>query len=108
METSVSTVVVVIGGSAVLKGAVKAASRKLPAAEMVCTDVPGAPTAVASRWPFAVVVSSELYAFDPSEFEALARDVAAVLVVAEEDLSAAEQQSVMELQLVAALRSGNS
>ena len=44
---------------------------------MMCTV---APTRVAELWPFAIVMSDDLYAFDAAEFDALARDVRARLI----------------------------
>jgi hypothetical protein len=43
-------------------------------------DVLNAATAVAERRPLALVLVEELYAFNPAEFDALARDVQASLV----------------------------
>jgi hypothetical protein len=45
------------------------------------TDVAGTATIVAKWRPFAVVLAEELYEFDPREFDALARDVGAEIVV---------------------------
>lgn len=47
-------------------------------------------TAVAERRPLAMVLVEDLYAFDPEEFDALARDVQSSLVRVEEDISVAK------------------
>jgi hypothetical protein len=49
-------------------------------------DFLNAATAVAERRPLAMVMPNDLYAFDPDEFDALARDVQASLVRVEEDI----------------------
>ncbi len=58
-----------------------------------------APTVVADRRPLAIVMLEDLYAFDPEELDALARDVQASLVRVEEDVSAA----ILELFLTGAI-----
>jgi hypothetical protein len=49
-------------------------------ASVVSCELREAPTRVAELWPFAIVMSEDLYAFDSAEFDALARDVSARLI----------------------------
>lgn len=58
-----------------------------------------APTLVAERRPLAIVLPQELYDFDPSEFDALARDVSASLLRVEDDIS----EAILEMLLGAAI-----
>src|SRR5204863_79360 len=58
-----------------------------------------AATAAAERRPLAIVMLDDLYAFDPEEFAALARDVRASMVRVEEDIPAAK----LALLLMAAI-----
>jgi hypothetical protein len=62
-------------------------------------DFLNAATAVAERRPLAMVLPDDLYAFDPEEFDALARDVRASLVRVEDDIPVAK----LELLLAAAI-----
>jgi hypothetical protein len=71
---------IVVGGPEALVEAVKRASSLATSAKVVTTDLAGAATQVARERPFAIVVSDEVYAFDSGEFDALARDVNAVLI----------------------------
>jgi hypothetical protein len=71
---------IVVGGPDALVEAVKRASSLATNAKIVTTDLAGAATQVARERPFAIVVSDEVYAFDAGEFDALARDVQAVLI----------------------------
>lgn len=72
--------VVVIGGPDALIEAVRRASSNATSARLVTTDIADAATNVARERPFAIVVSDEIYGFDADEFDALARDVNAVLI----------------------------
>jgi hypothetical protein len=72
--------VVVIGGPDALIEAAKRASGVATSARVVTTDIASAATHVARERPFAIVVSDEVYAFDASEFDALARDVSSILI----------------------------
>ena len=62
-------------------------------------DFLNAATAVAERRPLAMVLPDDLYAFDPDEFDALARDVRASLVRVESDIAV----PMLELLLTAAI-----
>lgn len=79
VETHLATVVVVVGGPDKLVQAVELAIERIPGARVETCDILNAATTVAKSWPFAIVMTEEIYDFDPQEFEALARDVAARL-----------------------------
>jgi hypothetical protein len=49
-------------------------------ANVAFCELRDAPTRVAELWPFAIIMSEDLYAFDAAEFDALARDVSARLI----------------------------
>ena len=83
VETSLSTVIVVVGGPDELIEAARRAATDIPGARIETCDLRNAATMVAKYWPFAIVISKDVYAFDPNEFEALARDVAALLYKAD-------------------------
>ena len=77
-------VVLVIGGTSRLADrCAQAVSGGL--AGIVECDLASASTQAALWRPFAFVVLEELHAFDPTEFEALARDVGARLIVVPND-----------------------
>lgn len=80
-----SSVVVVVGGPADLVAAVRQAAGVAAAARVETADLGNAATVAATHRPFAIVMSEDMYAFDSSEFEALARDVNAVLIRVETD-----------------------
>jgi hypothetical protein len=73
--------VVVIGGPDELVEASRRSASLVTNATLVTSDVATAATNVARARPFAVVISDELYGFDSREFDALARDVQARLIV---------------------------
>jgi hypothetical protein len=73
--------VVVIGGPDELIEASRRSASLVTNATLVTSDVGSAATNVARARPFAVVMSDELYGFDSREFDALARDVQARLIV---------------------------
>jgi hypothetical protein len=74
-------VLVVISPTDELLAACREAARYLPA-NVEVTDVKSVATDVAKWRPFAIVIEEELFAFDPNEFIALARDVAAEVLTA--------------------------
>jgi len=80
VETIPATTVLVVGGPAALFDCAKLAARSVPTASVVSCELRDAPTRVAELWPFAIVMSEDLYAFDSAEFDALARDVSARLI----------------------------
>jgi hypothetical protein len=85
MEHSPDISVVVIGGPDALVEAARRSSSTVTAARVVVTDVQSAATRVAAARPFAVVISDELYGFDSDEFDALARDVQAIVITVRTD-----------------------
>jgi hypothetical protein len=80
LETAPATTVLVVGGPAYLVERAKAAARTVPMANVTSCELRDAPTRVAELWPFAIIMSEDLYAFDAAEFDALARDVSARLI----------------------------
>lgn len=80
LETAPATTVLVVGGPNVLIEQTKQAAESVPVASVVSCELRDAPTRVAELWPFAIVMSEDLYAFDAAEFDALARDVNARLI----------------------------
>ncbi len=70
------------------------------------TDIAGLATCAAQYRPLAIVLIRDVYEFDPSEFDALARDVAAVVVPVTEDEpdEALKQRMVGEIERAQRLR----
>ena len=62
-----STTVLVVGGPSALIDCTTRASRSVPVAEVVSCELRDAPTNVAELWPFAIVMSEDLYGFDAAE-----------------------------------------
>jgi hypothetical protein len=76
-----SPVVLLVGGPEALAAAIeRVVLAESDAIAIARCELPGASNAVAELRPFAIVVSHEMFEFDPHEFEALARDVGALLV----------------------------
>jgi len=75
LETNPLTTVLVVGGPDALIDSARRASRLVPAAEVESCELRDAATKAAQLWPFAILISEDLYAFDAAEFDALARDV---------------------------------
>ncbi|MFT3765771.1 MAG: hypothetical protein QM820_09670 [Minicystis sp.] len=67
-------------------------------------DLGALPTLAAARQPLAIVVPSAIYAADPEELDALARDVRATLIEADERSGARDLESTLSLVVRAALR----
>lgn len=80
LEHRPAITIVVIGGPEALVDAVKHVAVTTTNARVAHTDIASAATKVARSRPFAIVVSEEVYAFDASEFDALARDVNAEII----------------------------
>jgi hypothetical protein len=80
MEHEPVVSVVVIGGPDPLVEAVRRVTALVTNAAVVTAEIATAATMVARARPFAIVVSDEIYCFDSSEFDALARDVQATLI----------------------------
>jgi hypothetical protein len=75
-------VVLVAGGpDELVLGAREASSVQSPTIAVETCSAVDVATIAARLRPFALVVSEDIYAFDPDEFSALARDVQADLVV---------------------------
>jgi nucleotide-binding universal stress UspA family protein len=75
-------VVMVAGGpDELFAAAQRAALAESPTIEVAACGAATVATDVARARPFALVVSQDIYAFDPDEFSALARDVNADLIV---------------------------
>ena len=89
LETAPATTVLVVGGPHALVACTEQAARSVPPAQVVSCELRDAPTRVAELWPFAIVMSEDLYAFDSAEFDALARDVRARLITVTVDASSA-------------------
>lgn len=85
LETDIQSVVVVVGGPPSLVDAVQAACEPIPGAKIQLASLRDAATKVAALWPFAIVMSEDMYGFDSAEFEALAKDVAARLITLNTD-----------------------
>jgi hypothetical protein len=80
LETSPATTVLVVGAPAPVAEGARLASRAIPGAHVVECELKLAATRVAELWPFAIVMTEDLYAFDAAEFDALARDVSGRLI----------------------------
>lgn len=95
--------VVVIGGPDELVEATRRSASLVTNATLLTSDVASAATNVARARPFAVVMSDELYGFDSREFDALARDVQARLIVLPTDGTTARtlQQRLTPLMMEA-------
>jgi hypothetical protein len=87
---SIATVVVV-GGPKSLVDATRNAAQVAASAQVETTELADAANTVAACRPFAIVMSEDVYAFDAAEFDALARDVNAVLVRVEDVTLAANK-----------------
>ena len=80
LEANPATTVLMVGGPQALDECTQRAAKAVPMAQVVTCELRDAPTKVAELWPFAIVMSEDLYAFDSAEFDALARDVRARLI----------------------------
>ena len=75
-------VVLVVGGpDELLAATLRVAGGESPSIEVAACAAAAAATEGARLRPFALVLSQDIYGFDPDEFSALARDVNADLVV---------------------------
>ena len=95
--------VLVVGGPTQLIDCTRRAATVVPLANVTTCELRDAPTRVAELWPFAIVMSDDLYAFDSAEFDALARDVRARLITLTIDLRnpVAQEQTLREKLLEA-------
>jgi hypothetical protein len=62
------------------------------------------PTLAAARQPLVIVVPSALYASDPDELDALARDVRATLIEVDEVMGGRDLEATLSLAVRAAMR----
>lgn len=67
-------------------------------------DPDALPTLAASRQPLVIVVPSALYASDPDELDALARDVRATLIEVDEVMGGRDLEATLSLAVRAAMR----
>jgi hypothetical protein len=105
MEHTTGISLVVIGGPEALVEAVRRSIGQLAVARVIGTDLAGATTQVANMRPFALVISEEIYGFDSSEFDALARDVqASVITVPTDGLIARQLQERLDPLIFEAYR----
>ena len=107
IETNPTTIIVVVGGPEKLVEATRLASKVVPLAQVKTCDIQSVATMVASLWPFAIIMSDELYGFDSEEFEALARDVTAKLLRVSSEASAMQLESDLRPRLLDAFKARN-
>ena len=81
LESNPTTTVLVIGGAPPLLECAERSARAVPRAQVLRCELREAATRVAELWPFAIIISDDLYDFDSAEFDALARDVRSKLIV---------------------------
>lgn len=81
LVTSLSNTVVLVGGGGRLAHSALDAAMASSGARLVTTELSRAATVCAEARPYAIVIPQEVYDFGGSEFDALARDVGAGLVV---------------------------
>ena len=109
VETLLSTAIAVVGGPPQLVEATRRAAKGIPAVQIVSCGVSAAATVIAEKWPFAIVMSQDVHEFDPDEFDALARDVAATLLkVAPEATTDARLEEALRPALQDAFRERGS
>ena len=105
LETSPATTVLVVGGPSQLVDCATRAATVVPMAAVVGCELRDAPTKVAELWPFVIIMSDDLYAFDSAEFDALARDVRARLITMTIDLrNPAVQERTLRDKILEAFR----
>jgi hypothetical protein len=97
-------VLVVVAPSGELLSACRESARYVSGATVEVTDVKSMATDVAMWRPFAIVIEEELFAFDPNEFIALARDVAAEVVTVPGNARKDELLAIIIPRLKAAFR----
>ncbi|MFO0616610.1 MAG: hypothetical protein U0414_28715 [Polyangiaceae bacterium] len=79
--TELSNVVVLIGGSPRLAEAARRAALSACGARVTTATVEMAATVATASRPFGLIVPKDIYEFGGSEFDALARDIRAELIV---------------------------
>jgi hypothetical protein len=104
LETTPTTSILLVGPTPELLEATQRAAQAVPSAEIVSCELKEAATRVAELWPFAIVMTDDLYAFDSAEFDALARDVQARLITVADATNANRIERKLRPQLVEAFR----
>jgi hypothetical protein len=104
LETNPANTVLVVGGPQSLIDSAQVAAHSVPVAEVVTCELRDAPTKVAELWPFAIVMSDDLYTFDSAEFDALARDVRARLITVHVGQPSAEANADLGEKILEAYR----
>jgi hypothetical protein len=79
-QIALVSIVVVGGPDTLIEAARRCAGDVSRGARVVRTQLANAANAIARERPFAIVLSDELYEFDAEEFDALARDVKAMVL----------------------------
>lgn len=79
--TELSNAVVLVGGTEPLVECARLAAAKASAARLIGAEVASLATVCAEARPYAIIIPEELYDFGGPEFDALARDVGAGVVV---------------------------
>jgi hypothetical protein len=97
-------VLVAVSPSAELLAACREAAHYVGFIDVQVTDVKSVATDAAKWRPFVIVIDDELFAFDPSEFIALAKDVAAEIVTVPGSLRRDELVTMLLPRLKAAIR----
>jgi len=97
-------VLVAVSPSDELLAACRESARYVGATNVEVTDVKSVATDVAKWRPYTIVIEEELFAFDPSEFIALARDVAAEVVTVPASARRNELVTILLPRLKAALK----
>jgi hypothetical protein len=93
-KTSLTPVVVVVGQTPAFIAWCRDVAAGLGAIVRP-SDVAGAATAAAHWRPVALVLSEDVHAFDPVEWDALARDVGAMLLVTLDGLEREELEALL-------------
>jgi len=96
----IPSVVLISPGSELLRVCLEAVHRIDDMPRVEIAELPNVATVVAGCRPFAVVLSEDIFVFDPGEFEALARDVGTELIV----VGVAEEPRAIAVALLPRLR----
>jgi hypothetical protein len=104
LETTPTTVILLVGPTSEMIEATHRAAQAVPTAEIVSCELKEAATRVAELWPFAIVMTEDLYSFDSAEFDALARDVQARLITVSDPTSTNRIERRLRPQLMEAYR----
>jgi len=88
--SNMTNMALVVGGSDQLAATCRAAVSQASAGKVLTCGVKQTATVAADARPYAVVVPSDLYDFDPSEFDALGVDLNTEIIVVAENVDAEE------------------